>query len=143
MKQLNKILSLNGIVIWLLMIPFLSVRAQDINGYGLDLQDVVSLAVEQSSAVKYAQNRNENYYWRWKNFKTQYRPQLVVWNLSRLQTWPHRRGFHSTNPSLLQELMFTPLLPHTGFRITTRTLFVSPEVRFRSVLPNLFFRLTG
>ncbi len=78
MKQLNKILSLNGIFLWLLMIPFVSVHAQDMTGYGLDLQDIVSLAIEQSSAVKYAQNRNENYYWRWKNFKTQYRPQLVV-----------------------------------------------------------------
>lgn len=78
MMQLNKKLSLPGIVLWLLMISFLSLHAQEMNGYGLDLQDVVSLAVEQSSAVKYAQNRNENYYWRWKNYKTKYRPQLVV-----------------------------------------------------------------
>ncbi|MDP3433731.1 MAG: TolC family protein [Bacteroidota bacterium] len=56
----------------------MNVRAQDMNGYGLELKDVVSLAIEQSSAVKYAQNRNENYYWRWKNYKTKYRPQLVI-----------------------------------------------------------------
>ena len=78
MNQLNKILSLSGIFLWLLMIPFMNVQAQDMNGYGLELKDVVSLAIEQSSAVKYAQNRNENYYWRWKNYKTKYRPQLVV-----------------------------------------------------------------
>lgn len=47
-------------------------------GYSLDLQGVISLAIEQSPAIKYAQNRNENYYWRWKNFKTKFRPQLVL-----------------------------------------------------------------
>jgi outer membrane protein len=78
MKRINEKLSSSGIIICLLMVPFLSVRAQDKIGYGLDLQNVVALAIEQSSAVKYAQNRNENYYWRWKNFKTRYRPQLVV-----------------------------------------------------------------
>lgn len=78
MKRTNKKLSLSGIFLWLLMIPFMNVRAQDMNGYGLELKDVVSLAIEQSSAVKYAQNRNENYYWRWKNYKTKYRPQLVI-----------------------------------------------------------------
>lgn len=78
MKRLKEKLSRCGIIIGFLLIPFASVMAQDDIGYGLDLQDVVSLAIEQSSAVKYAQNRNENYYWRWKNFKTKYRPQLVV-----------------------------------------------------------------
>ncbi|MBW8330682.1 MAG: TolC family protein [Prolixibacteraceae bacterium] len=78
MKRPNKKLSLSGIFLWLLMIPFVNVHAQDMNEYGLELKDVVSLAVEQSSAVKYAQNRNENYYWRWKNYRTQYRPKLVI-----------------------------------------------------------------
>lgn len=78
MKRPNTKLSLSGIFLWLLMIPFVNVHAQDMNGYGLELKDVVSLAVEQSSAVKYAQNRNENYYWRWKNYRTQYRPKLVI-----------------------------------------------------------------
>lgn len=53
-------------------------QAQETIIYNLDLQSVVSLAIEQSSAVKNAQNQNVNYYWRWKNFKTRYRPQLVL-----------------------------------------------------------------
>ncbi|HZL10638.1 MAG TPA: TolC family protein [Prolixibacteraceae bacterium] len=78
MKRIIIKLRLSGIIICFLMISFLSSRAQDTIGYSLELQDVVSLAIEQSSAVKYAQNRNENYYWRWRNFKTKYRPQLVL-----------------------------------------------------------------
>ena len=52
-----------GIVIFLFMIPFVPVKAQDSIKYSLELQDVVSLAIEQSSSVKYAQNQNVNYYW--------------------------------------------------------------------------------
>ena len=44
----------------------------------LTLNDVVSLAIEQSAAVKNVQNVNINYYWRWRNFKTRFRPQLVL-----------------------------------------------------------------
>jgi len=43
----------------------------------LSLEDVIDLAITQSSAVKYAQNTNVNYYWRYRNYKTQFRPQLV------------------------------------------------------------------
>ncbi|MGC9342366.1 MAG: TolC family protein, partial [Bacteroidales bacterium] len=32
----------------------------------------------QSSSVRYAQNRNVNYYWRWQNFRTRFRPQLTL-----------------------------------------------------------------
>ena len=78
MERINKKLSLSGITVCLLMISLISVRAQDTIRYKLELQSVVSLAIEQSPAAKYAQNRNENYYWRWKNFKTRYRPQLVL-----------------------------------------------------------------
>ena len=67
-----------GIVIFLFMVPFVPVKAQDSIKYSLELQDVVSLAIEQSSSVKYAQNQNVNYYWRWRNFKTKNRPQLVL-----------------------------------------------------------------
>lgn len=45
--------------------------------YVLTLEDVVDLAITQSSAVKYSQNTNVNYYWRYRNYKTQFRPQLV------------------------------------------------------------------
>jgi hypothetical protein len=45
--------------------------------YVLSLEDVIDLAITQSSAVKYVQNTNVNYYWRYRNYKTQFRPQLV------------------------------------------------------------------
>jgi len=44
----------------------------------LTLQNVIDLSINQSSSVKYAQNRYENYFWRWKNFQAQFRPQLVL-----------------------------------------------------------------
>ncbi|WP_430812335.1 MULTISPECIES: TolC family protein [unclassified Carboxylicivirga] len=44
----------------------------------LSLQNVIDLAIHQSSSVRYAQNRYENYFWRFKNFQAQFRPQLVV-----------------------------------------------------------------
>lgn len=43
----------------------------------LTLEDVIDLAVTQSSAIKYTQNSNVNYYWRYRNYKTRFRPQLV------------------------------------------------------------------
>ena len=48
------------------------------NRIKLTLENVIQLAVTQSSSVKYAQNRNVNYYWRWKNFKTSFMPQLIL-----------------------------------------------------------------
>ncbi len=44
----------------------------------LSLQEVVDLAITQSSDVKYAENRNVNYYWRWKNFQSSFRPSLTL-----------------------------------------------------------------
>ncbi len=44
----------------------------------LTLKNVVDLAIGQSSAMKYVQNTNVNYYWRWKNFSTSFRPQLTL-----------------------------------------------------------------
>ncbi len=44
----------------------------------LSLRNVVDLAISQSSAVKYIQNRDVNYYWRWKNHQTRFRPQLTL-----------------------------------------------------------------
>ncbi len=54
------------------------VASKDTIKQKLTLGEVVSLAIEQSPAVKNAQNVNINYYWRWKNFKTRFRPQLVL-----------------------------------------------------------------
>lgn len=42
----------------------------------LTLTGVINLAIEQSPSMKYYQNRNVNYYWRWKNFRANFRPQL-------------------------------------------------------------------
>lgn len=60
-----------------LMTAFIG-RAQDSIKYSLGLQDVVTLAIEQSAEVKYAQNTNVRYYWRYKNFKTYNLPKLVL-----------------------------------------------------------------
>ena len=46
--------------------------------YVLNLGEVIDMAVMQSSAIRYVQNQNVNYYWRYKNFKTRFRPQLVL-----------------------------------------------------------------
>jgi hypothetical protein len=46
--------------------------------YVLTLDEVIAMAIEQSSAIKYVQNQNVNYYWRYRNFKTRFRPQLVL-----------------------------------------------------------------
>jgi len=43
----------------------------------LSLEDVIDMAITQSSAIKFVQNTNVNYYWRYRNYKTQFRPQLV------------------------------------------------------------------
>ena len=52
--------------------------AQDSAVVSLSLRNVVDLAITQSSAVKYVQNRDVNYYWRWKNHQTRFRPQLTL-----------------------------------------------------------------
>jgi outer membrane protein TolC len=51
---------------------------QDSMLVSLSLKNVVDLSITQSSAVKYAQNRDVNYYWRWKNHQTRFRPQLTL-----------------------------------------------------------------
>jgi len=44
----------------------------------LTLEEVVAMAIEQSPSIKYHQNRNVNYYWRWKNYQANFRPQLGI-----------------------------------------------------------------
>ncbi|MEX0985869.1 MAG: TolC family protein [Bacteroidales bacterium] len=46
--------------------------------YSLSLHNVIDLAITQSSAIKYAQNTDVNAYWRYKNYLTRFRPQLVL-----------------------------------------------------------------
>lgn len=56
----------------------LGLHGQDSLKVSLSLRNVVDLAISQSSSVKYIQNRDVNYYWRWKNHQTRFRPQLTL-----------------------------------------------------------------
>jgi outer membrane protein len=53
-------------------------QEEDTAVYKLSLQNAIDLAVAQSSAIKYAQNRDVNAYWQFKNYLTRFRPQLVL-----------------------------------------------------------------
>lgn len=62
-----------------LILSFNHVFAQpDTLDYKLTLDEVIDLAITQSSDIKYVQNQNVNYYWRYRNFKTRFLPQLVL-----------------------------------------------------------------
>ncbi|RLE01425.1 MAG: hypothetical protein DRJ13_07005 [Bacteroidetes bacterium] len=63
-----------------ILLLFSAVRAdsQESLRVSLSLRNVVDLAISQSSSVKYVQNQDVNYYWRWKNHQTRFRPQLVL-----------------------------------------------------------------
>jgi outer membrane protein TolC len=74
MKGTNSIAAL-----WLLLLLItVQTRGQDTLRVSLSLRNVVDLAISQSSSVKYVQNQDVNYYWRWKNHQTRFRPQLVL-----------------------------------------------------------------
>lgn len=75
---MRKKISLQAIGIFIFVCMAFRAQAQDSINYRLSLREVVSLAIEQSSDLKYAQNQNVNYYWRYKNYKTQNRPKLVL-----------------------------------------------------------------
>ncbi|NQU52564.1 MAG: TolC family protein [Bacteroidetes bacterium] len=67
----------------ILLIGFLSTikpsfAQNDSLKYVLNLGEVIDMAVMQSTAIRYVQNQNVNYYWRYRNFKTRFRPQLVL-----------------------------------------------------------------
>ncbi len=62
-----------GFIVWVA-----NLSAQDSLVVSLSLKNVVDLGISQSSAVKYVQNRDVNYYWRWKNHQTRFRPQLTL-----------------------------------------------------------------
>jgi hypothetical protein len=61
-----------------------SLIAQEISGkrdslvLGLSLNNVVELAITQSSALKYAQNQHVSYYWRYRNFSKLFLPNLIL-----------------------------------------------------------------
>ncbi|MFH0759704.1 MAG: TolC family protein [Bacteroidota bacterium] len=62
-----------GLIVWVA-----NLSAQDTMMVSLSLKNVVDLGISQSSAVKYVQNQDVNYYWRWKNHQTRFRPQLTL-----------------------------------------------------------------
>lgn len=66
------------IVLALFMILASQLFAQDTLSIRLSLKNVVELAINESLATKNAQNRNINYYWRYKNYQARFRPQLVL-----------------------------------------------------------------
>lgn len=66
-------------IITVLLFSLTTISAQpDTLKYVLTLEDVIDLAITQSSAIRYVQNTNINYYWRYRNYKTRFRPQLVL-----------------------------------------------------------------
>lgn len=71
---MKRILLLVGLATFAMQ-PLFSGQADTLS---LSLRNVVDLAINQSSSVKYEQNQNVNYYWRWKNFQASFRPQLTL-----------------------------------------------------------------
>lgn len=65
-------------LICFLLFASAAVQAQNtgLQNYVLTLDDVLDMAITQSSAIRYTQNSNVNYFWRYRNFKTRFRPQL-------------------------------------------------------------------
>jgi outer membrane protein len=66
------------IVVSLFGLSIQSHYSQIMDTIQLNLKNVVDMAITQSSSVKYVQNTNVNYYWRWQNFQTRFRPQLTL-----------------------------------------------------------------
>lgn len=55
-----------------------SIAQNDSIKFVLKLGEVIDMAVMKSASMRYVQNQNVNYYWRYRNFKTRFRPQLVL-----------------------------------------------------------------
>ncbi len=66
------------IVFAFLLFPVMMMGQESLLTVSLSLRNVVDLAISQSSSVKYVQNQDVNYYWRWKNHQTRFRPQLTL-----------------------------------------------------------------
>jgi hypothetical protein len=71
---------LNQIILCLIITSFQTLAGQTSpkDTLPLSLNNIVSLAIHQSASIKYVQNTNVNYYWRWKNFRTSFRPVLTL-----------------------------------------------------------------
>jgi len=98
--------------------------------YKLNLADVIDMAVMQSSAIKYVQNQNVNYYWRYRNFKTRFRPQLVL--TGNLPNYSHTTSpitqpdgsiefKQVSNLSLSSNLALSQYIPQTGTHVWAGT----------------------
>ena len=67
------------LIVSIITCPFIKSQGEDsVRQIQLSLKNVVDLAITKSSAVKYAQNQNQNYYWRFKNYQARFRPQLTL-----------------------------------------------------------------
>ncbi len=83
MYKVKKISLLIYLVVFVFSMQF-SLIAQEISGkrdslvLGLSLNNVVELAITQSSALKYAQNQHVSYYWRYRNFSKLFLPNLIL-----------------------------------------------------------------
>ena len=66
------------IIFTFLLIPAIVMSQDSLLRVSLSLRNVVDLSISQSSSVKYVQNQDVNYYWRWKNHQTRFRPQLTL-----------------------------------------------------------------
>ncbi len=66
------------IVFTFLLFPLKMIGQDSLLMVSLSLRNVVDLSISQSSSVKYVQNQDVNYYWRWKNHQTRFRPQLTL-----------------------------------------------------------------
>ncbi|MBB3700113.1 TolC family protein [Flammeovirga yaeyamensis] len=62
-------------IVFVLMVSY-QLQAQEIQLYSLD--QVINIAKEQSLSAQQAENRKENNYWLYKQFKSVYLPQLVL-----------------------------------------------------------------
>jgi len=67
-----------GLFFFIMLFSSAWAHAQDTIAISLSLRNVVDMAISQSSSVKYVQNQDVNYYWRWKNHQTRFRPQLTL-----------------------------------------------------------------
>ncbi len=67
------------LIVSIIICPFVKSQDEDTTKeVQLSLKNIVDLAISKSSAIKYAQNQNENYYWRFKNYQARFRPQLTL-----------------------------------------------------------------
>ncbi len=66
------------VIFTFLLIPVIVMSQDSLLRVSLSLRNVVDLSISQSSSIKYVQNQDVNYYWRWKNHQTRFRPQLTL-----------------------------------------------------------------